>query len=188
MNSILERLTNHFVVNEVIRDEDREIYYYGLYQGFLIIVNIITAIIIGVIFRMVWQSILFMLAYVPLRTYGGGYHAKTEGRCYLISIALASGVLLAIKFILMTDLNILGLTGMGGIIIFGLAPIEDSNKPLNQVEKRVFRIRTRVVLTLQVLIVILTNALDFKEIALVISISIFTLSLMLILGKIRITD
>ena len=113
MNSILERLTNHFVVNEVIRDEDREIYYYGLYQGFLIIVNIITAIIIGVIFRMVWQSILFMLAYVPLRTYGGGYHAKTEGRCYLISIALASGVLLAIKFILMTDLNILGLTGMG---------------------------------------------------------------------------
>ena len=185
MNSMIKKLTNHFVVNGVIGDEDREICHYGLYQGILIIANIITTILIGFLFKMVWQSILFLISYIPLRTFGGGYHAKTEVRCYLFSIALTSTVLLAIRLIPLTDFIILGLIGIGGSIVLGLAPVDDSNKPLNQTEKRIYKRMVSIILIIEILTSISLLILSFSEIALVIAISICVLGSMLVLGRIR---
>lgn len=187
MNSVVQRLTNQFVVNGIIRDEDREIYYYGLYQGILIIANVVTTIILGFLFKMVWQSILFLVAYIPLRIYGGGYHAKTQSRCYLFSVVLTSLVLLAIKFIPMTDFNILGFAGVGGIIVLGLAPIGDSNKPLNQLEKGIYKGRASIILFIEILVAISLLVLNFTDIAMVMSISVCTLGFMLVLGRIKST-
>lgn len=82
------RIADLFVKNEVIACEDKDVYIYGLEQGFLMLTNIVTTILIGLVFRMVWQSIVFMMAYIPLRIYAGGYHTKTQLRCYLFSILL----------------------------------------------------------------------------------------------------
>ena len=68
-------------------------------------------------FRPVWERILFMIVYTLLRSYGGGYHAKSEFRCYLFSIVLILAVLLGIKIIPETDVIILGLAEVCGIII-----------------------------------------------------------------------
>lgn len=114
---MIEKITNYFVVNELIKDEDKEIYAYGLHQGLLILLNIATTILIGFMFRAVWESILFMIVYTPLRTYGGGYHAKSEVRCYLFSIVLILVVLLGVQIMPEIDVIILGLTEVGGIII-----------------------------------------------------------------------
>ncbi|MSU01477.1 accessory gene regulator ArgB-like protein [Tissierella pigra] len=182
-NNMIEKITNYFVVNELIKDEDKEIYAYGLHQGLLILINIITTILIGFIFKAVWESILFIIVYTPLRAYGGGYHAKTEVKCYLFSIALILVVLLGIKIIPDTDLIILALTEVGGIIIWFLAPVEDSNKPLDKEERIIYKKRTGIILTTEIIITISLLVLNFKEIALVMAISIFVVSLMLVLGK-----
>ena len=34
----------------------------------------------------VFESIAFLVFYIPLRSYAGGYHASTPWRCYFISI------------------------------------------------------------------------------------------------------
>ena len=81
---IAESLTN----SGVITTEDRELYEYGLHHGLLMIINLLTTVVIGLLFKMVWQSFVFMIAYIPLRTYAGGYHAKTQFRCYLLSIVI----------------------------------------------------------------------------------------------------
>ncbi|WMM26571.1 accessory gene regulator B family protein [Tissierella sp. MB52-C2] len=78
-NNMIEKVTSYFIANGVIEDEDRQIYAYGLHQGLLILLNITTTILIGFMFRAVWESILFMIVYIPLRAYGGGYHAKSKG-------------------------------------------------------------------------------------------------------------
>lgn len=182
ISSMAEKLTNHFVANGQIKNEDRELYYYGLRQGFLMIVNIVTMIIIGLLFKMTWQTILFLIAYIPLRTYGGGYHARTEFRCYLFSVGLIIIALLGIKFIPTTSFIIFSLVGVGGILIWCLAPVEDANKPLDRIETRVYRKRARIILTLEMLIVFLTVLLNFREIALVISTAVLVLGFMLVLG------
>lgn len=182
ISSMAEKLTNRFVANGQIKNEDRELYYYGLRQGFLMIVNIVTMLIIGLLFKMTWQAILFLGAYSPLRIYGGGFHAKTEFKCYLFSIGLTIIALLGIKFIPMTSFIIFSLIGVGGILIWCLAPVEDANKPLDEIENRVYRKRARIILIIETGIVLLAVLLNFKEIASVISIAILVLSIMLVLG------
>ena len=181
---MIEKIANYFIINDLIEDEDKEIYTYGLHQGLLILLNIITTILIGFIFRAVWESILFIIVYTPLRTYGGGYHAKSEVRCYLFSIVLILVVLLGIKFIPDADAIILALTEVGGVIIWFLTPVEDHNKPLTKEERTIYKRRTGIILITEIIITVSLLILNFKEVALVMAISIFIVSLMLVLGKV----
>ena len=183
--SLTQKVVKQLIENETIREEDEELYIYGLQQGLIIILNIFTTIGIGFIFGMVWQSILFMLTYIPLRTYAGGFHAKTQINCYLFSIALTVIMLLVIKFIPPTNFIILGIALIAGSLIIILAPIEDANKPLDKTEILVYRTRTRIIFGIQMSIIILLLFLGQKNISMCMSFSDFLLGCMLLLGKLK---
>ncbi len=71
--SISEKIVDKLTDSNIIESEDKDLYTYGFYQGFLIIFNILTAIAIGLLFKMVWESLVFLMAYIPpLRSYAGG--------------------------------------------------------------------------------------------------------------------
>ena len=184
MSSMVRRLTDYFVINEIIKDEDRDIYYYGLRQGFLILINSMTIIVIGLLSNMLWQTTLFLCTYIPLRIYGGGYHAKTEARCYLVSLIMIIVVLLAIKLIPLNVFVVLSFLGLGSLFIWILAPIEDANKPLDGMEKKVYKNRIRIILALKIVITLLAILLNLNAIALVISTSVLTMSFMLFAARI----
>ncbi|AWW28000.1 MULTISPECIES: accessory gene regulator B family protein [unclassified Acetobacterium] len=65
--AITERITDILVSHEIIIEENRNLYTYGLQQGLLMILNIATILGIGIVLNMVWESIIFLLTYVPLR-------------------------------------------------------------------------------------------------------------------------
>jgi accessory gene regulator B len=187
MVKLFDKLADQLIANNTINQEDKELYTYGLQQGSLIIINILTTILIGLMFQMVWQSVLFMLAYIPLRSYAGGYHASTQLKCYLLSILLNVLVLLTIKFIPWTNFIILGITLLAATIILLLAPVEDSNKPLDDMEVKVYKNRTRILLICEIIVLMFVIVLDFKQIASCIVLSLLVLSVMLVLGKIKLS-
>lgn len=168
-----------------IREDEKELYTYGLQQGIFIILNIVTTIVIGLISDMLWQSVLFMAAYLPLRSFAGGYHARTQLRCYLYSITLIITVLSAIRFIPWTNFICLGTALFAGAIIFTLGPVEDINKPLDQIEVAVYKKSTRIILALEFLIILLLLALKLNKALSCIAVSLFALSVMLVLGKLK---
>ena len=90
VKSSVERL----IRNGIIKESERELYYFGVNGLCLFLVNIATSVIIGILFGMLWQSLLFSAAYIPLRSYAGGYHAKTPGMCYILSTILIACVLM----------------------------------------------------------------------------------------------
>lgn len=149
------------------------------------IVNVITTLLIGFFFGMIWETIVFMIAYLPLRSFAGGYHTSTQLRCYLFSIGLISIALFLIKGISETNVNILILTSIASIIVFLLSPVEDRNKPLDKTEIIVYRKRARGILFIEVIINILFLLLGFTSVLLCISISLFMLSIMLIFGAVK---
>lgn len=185
MKKIVKRWTSYLVANDIIKEQEKEIYSYGLYQGLLIVINILTTIAIGFLFAMVVESVLFMVAYIPLRSYGGGYHAKTQLRCYFVSIILIILSLSLLKFITIRWIIILGVSGVSGGIVYLLAPVEDKNKPLDQMEYTIYEKKSRSILLVEMLAILLLYLLGFKKISLVISISIFMVSLMLVMGAIK---
>jgi accessory gene regulator B len=145
--------------------------------------NIIITIFIGLLLQMMWQSLLFMVSYIPLRTYAGGYHAGTQLRCFWYSILLILVVLLAIKFIPWTNFIILGLALVSGTVIYLLAPMEDENKPLSKSEVKVYKNRARVILLLELvsIFILITNNMYAEGVCVLLS--ILALSIMLFMGK-----
>ncbi len=183
--SFWDKAIDQLVEGNVIKEDDKELYFYGLKQGLIMLANVITIIIIGLIFGMVWQSIIFMVAYLPLRSYAGGYHAKTQIQCYLFSIVLIFAVLFAIKFISWTSLICFSLAFVAGVVIFILAPLEDSNKPLDDTETAVYKKRTRIILSTEFCILLIMLVLDVSQISICISVSFLAMGSMLLLGKLN---
>jgi len=82
------KIGNNLVHSNVVKEEDAEIYIYGINQILSSVVNVSSALIIGFIFGVFLEVAVFMAAYIPLRSFAGGYHAKTPLRCYIFSVIM----------------------------------------------------------------------------------------------------
>ena len=83
----MKKLTYKFILTlinrNIIEEEDKEIYSYGFNQILFIMLNFITILIIGILFNMLFETIIFMSTYIPIRIYAGGYHARKQTKCYI---------------------------------------------------------------------------------------------------------
>jgi len=180
---ISEKIVDSFVNDGIVKDDDRELYQYGVRQGFSLILNIVTTLIIGLLLNMVWQSAMFMLYYAPIRIYAGGYHAKTQLRCYVLSSIMVTIVLLAIKYFTFTDITCVVLLAISDLVIFLFSPTEDKNKPLDELEKKVYRKRTLVILTVDSVLICEFIFLKFFDVAICGVLALLALSVMLIVAR-----
>ena len=182
---IAEKIANALVDLGTVPLEDKELYEYGIRQGILLVINIITAALIGLVVGMAWQSMVFLIVYYPIRSYAGGYHANHPLTCYLFSIPLILIVLMGIKLIPWNNYAILAVLVLAGLIIGLLAPVEDFNKPLDQIERKVYRRKTLIYLSGLSCIIVIALLLNLEQIALCLMMAAVTVSIMLILGVIK---
>lgn len=138
-----ERVADSLVSTGAAPAEDKALYEYGIRQGIFLVINIATAVLIGLSIGMLWQCVIFLIAYNQVRSYAGGYHARTPLACYLISIPTTMAVLLAIKLLPWSG-YLCAIVLFCSIAAIGLlAPVADPNKPLNEREMSVYKNRAR---------------------------------------------
>jgi len=182
IDKVVTAAVESLLKNNLLKQTEIELYRFGINRLLLFCINITTTIIIGIICGMVWQSILFSVAYIPLRRYAGGYHAKTQQECYVLSTLLVFSVLKSIRWFLENNLIILLIVLSSSVIIFIKAPIESNNKPLNKKERNAFRKKTRVLLTIQLMLLFLFLVVNI-EVAICISLSIVSSAFMLVIPE-----
>lgn len=182
-----EKIVETLIYNKIIPKEDRELYTYGFQQGWIFLTNIFTTILIGWVFNMLRESIVFLIIYMPLRFYAGGYHAKTPLRCYLLSILLISTVLLGTKTFQWIDslLIIFIATTWAGGIIYLLAPVESRNKPLCDKERKVYKSRTGIILLFLFTMELVLCISGQEEIVIAIIMTFIAVAMMEIAGLIK---
>ena len=179
---LFNKITESFVAKGIITNEEQDICTYGLRQGTIMFLNVLTTIFIGLIFNVLWQCTVFLLAYIPLRPYAGGYHAKTQFRCYFLSIVMMVIIALLIKHIQWNEITIIIFTLVSSGIIFLLAPVGDSNKPLDEKETHVYRKKSRLILLFEIFIICVFIRLKYREASIAVMLSITVLAVALILG------
>lgn len=134
----------------IIKEEDREIYQFGIRNGFIILLNIATAFLIGLFTEQLLVVCVFTVSFMSLRSFTGGYHCDSRLFCYIGSnlvlfIPVYTGGLLvktpvpAVLLILAASLG----------IILALSPMHSKNRKLDQKEKRHFGRRARITAILQ---------------------------------------
>lgn len=178
---MFEKIISGCIDNGTINAEDKEIYEYGLNHIAAMFLNVLTTMIISFIFGMVWQSILFMISYIPLRSYAGGYHARTKLGCYLFSTILVICVLLSIKYLSYNKIFLLSMTFISGAIILIFAPIGDKNKSLDKIEIKVFKKRTKITLFVEIGLIFLLIAMNLNFIAICIITSMILAGFMILI-------
>jgi len=181
-NNVPARITDSLVKASAVPAEDRELYEFGIRQGIFLVINIATSLLIGLFMGMIWQCIVFMLAYNPIRSYAGGYHAGTPLKCYLLSIPVIISVLFGISLIPWNGYIVVISVILTGIIVLLLAPVEDANKPLDEVETVVFGRRARIILAIVSLAAVALWFAGAEQFAPAAVMALVLISIMLILG------
>ncbi|MEG0830358.1 MAG: accessory gene regulator B family protein [Anaerovoracaceae bacterium] len=177
---LINASVNALIQKKIIEKSEEELYFFGINQLYVFLLNIATTVVLGAICGMIWQSILFSVAYIPLRRYAGGYHAKTQGMCYCMSILLIVCVLMIIHFVSFEKIGLIIMLVLSFIIIFARAPVESENKALSTAENKIYRLKSRVILTIEVSCALLLFLLS-KELAVCIIMAICCSAFMLII-------
>jgi accessory gene regulator B len=84
MTGLLKRITDSWEKSGIIEKTDEDIYEYGLDLIVSTIFNITAVLVTAVFIDKLLVSALLLAAVIPLQSYGGGYHAVTHLRCFLI--------------------------------------------------------------------------------------------------------
>lgn len=188
---MIEKLASGIVAwqikRQILKPEDKELYCYAfellINQAF----NILIAIVIAIVFDSAAFVFIFLLCYIPLRSFAGGYHAKTNGGCSLVSAVILCFVCwLTPRFPSSWILVTAAVAAVvSGLAVFCLAPVEDSNKPLDAKEGRRYRVRSRILWIAESCLWILCYSYKFPRAVLVIALSHLILSVMLAAGSVK---
>ena len=182
---ITEKIVSNMEKQNIIQTNRKSVYKYGINQMLNMLLNIITFIAIGLFFDMILETVIFTLAYIPLRIYAGGFHAKTPFKCWIISAIMLLLTLLFIRYV-NADIKFYDLLALiGSAVIIAFSPVEDKNKPLDSIEKIVYKKRCILVFAMELLLAVALRFFNKNDITICIEVTWFALSIMLIAGKIK---
>jgi len=157
-NLIAKNIMEHSSANA----EDFEVHVFGAQQGLVILLNIITFVVIGLLVGVFWQIVIFACAYISLRVYTGGYHASTPVRCYIMSTVMILFFALLMRFVVVEPYAVVSLLALCGLAICFAAPIDNENKRIDSDEKRVYKRRAVIIGAAQITIALVCLWLGFN--------------------------
>ena len=179
------KIGNDLVKSKVVEAEDAEIYIYGINQILTSVLNVSSALIIGLIFGVFPEIAVFMAAYIPLRSFAGGYHAKTPLSCYVFSVIMLIVVSIGLKYLHLADWVYYAVLVAATLVVLVLSPVEDRNKPLAEIEQKVYKKRTMNIAAAEVMVCLALKFVGYDNLFVAVVYSFVVLSFMLVAGKVK---
>ena len=151
--------------NSISKDDYDEVAYYryGVEITISTILNVVLIILLGLLFGQLFSSIIFLLCFVTLRQFTGGFHADTYLKCNSIFCAVYLTVLTAYYFT-WQSLTVLPCVLIGAACIFIIylnCPIENIHKKITPSQKVKLRyasvLFSSILCLLSVCMVVLSN-------------------------------
>ena len=167
IDRIVTRLIDYQISRGFLEENDRKLYQYGYLILFEYIINVLAAVFIAAIFRAYGIVIVFTLAFMLVRSYVGGYHAKSGTRCFVMSATMQILVILAVRAMVNVDLcvSILVIEIFMLPYIFRKIPLPVPNKPISDNERRIFCKKAKIIYVLELIICLCFIGLDKMQYA-----------------------
>ncbi|WP_341876820.1 accessory gene regulator B family protein [Defluviitalea saccharophila] len=139
-------ITSFLVHENIIRDDDYEIYQYGTEQILINLTMLLVIIIIATIVNMWAETIFFLVSMLPIRAVAGGFHASTPLKCNVLTVSVYILNIIFINFFKnhMTIYILLALLSFVMFSIFRYAPVDHKNKVLHQDEFIIVKKKSRI--------------------------------------------
>ena len=158
---MFQRIAKHiysYLSNKgILNQEDEDIYIYALEVITLNMSIFVVIFTISVMAKHVEMFVSFLVFFIPLRIFCGGYHAKRSETCFVLSILSYVLVLIIVDNYPQLYLNevLQVITVFMLIIMFILAPLVNENHPIGEVQYRRNKGIVRLLLVIDFVLLIL---------------------------------
>lgn len=126
-------LSHRMVERGIIKEEEQELYQFGIRNGMILLLNVVTALVIGLLTEQLAVVAVFTLSFMVLRSYTGGYHSDSRIFCYLGSnLVLLVPVYTQAVFCKTSLAWLLAVLLVSAGIIFLLSPMHSKNRKLEK--------------------------------------------------------
>lgn len=137
--TLAEHIVGKLIAASVVEEADRELYVYGFFLLITRFFFFLVTAAFGCFLRIPWESVIFYIVFILLRSYAGGVHAKTEAACTGWT-TLAMGIAVAaIKTLEASNGKALPLLIFSNLCLLLFSPLDSREKPLDAEEKRRYR-------------------------------------------------
>ena len=182
---ISDMMAFYLLNKKLITEEELPIYRYGLNAFINSLLQIILLSFLGICYGLILETVAFLLTFILLRRFTGGYHAKTKLKCLLCGMFMwfiavsVSKVTLPVNADLFLNLVIVVFSVN---VTFKYAPVEHRNKPLS---KRVYKQSmkcSRVCMSSFAMIGVLMRFVDIS-ISYTIVITVLLVNILILMGR-----
>lgn len=176
-------LVNKMIDFNIIKENDRALYLYGLKEGCICFQNILITVVFSAVFGNFLKTIIFLGAYVPLRSYAGGYHATSTKRCLVYSL----GLILILEFyfsyrVMLRGKYLIFALIIAIYIIYKYSPLQSVNKPLSSNEKYHYAVIVKKILFVECGLIMIFSILNLSAAIDGISIALIVEGVLLTVG------
>lgn len=187
INNLATHITEKLISSNTIKPEDRDLYIYGIFMLLSQLLFILLTVVFGLVLNCVVESIVFYIAFQFIRRYAGGYHAKTETRCEIMSTLSIFACLVVIRLSKLYGFDniLLCLAIVTAISIAVLCPLGTPEKPLSEKEFRYFRKISWLILLIITLLTIVSYTFKWEILFSPCCMSLILESILILSGKIK---
>ena len=166
-------------------EEKKAVFVYGLECGLNELTSDVMLLILALFIGRAWEMAVWIVVFNMFRLNVGGYHAKTSERCILMSTVLGILCVCLYPYILGSKAVIIGISVVCMVLIFCIAPVINKNKRSVTEERcRKSKILARVFSVVAVFICMLLTALQWNEVAAMISVSVLSVCFLGVVGMV----
>lgn len=185
ITSIAQSIASYLIRNKIIESEKLDIYIYGFEIMISTIVSILVGLVLGIVFSQLTETIVFLLIFVLLRSYCGGYHTDTYLKCNIVFAVNITAVMLILKFVSSYPFVInVAVIAFALLTIAMLAPVENIYKPLTKSEKKSYKIKASF-LTATISVIAFISLTVSEYYSLVIGTALFSVSVSMIIENLK---
>lgn len=189
----MSRRLSYYCVNILkcyanIDEEDTDIYQFGIEMIIMHIFHFVIMMLVGIILKKPKETLAFIMIYSKMRTTAGGQHFKSKGLCFGSSVGLIMIVMCPIKiknlmYLLQWKWTFFLLL-CGTLCICMLAPCDNINKPMDNIEKEEYR-KQAISMTCVFAFIYLASVYAYPIIGYIIAISFFLEGVGLVWGTVQ---
>lgn len=176
-----KHIIEYLIRQGAISQQNAVVYLYGLQSLLQAAACYGTMLFLAAVTHHVIDTILFLLIFLPIRKYAGGYHSSTPLRCFLLSIAAWAVIMTLCQFTYSPVLCVV--TALSVAILWRFAPLPHHNNPLSEKRMREVTHIIRVILAVVVLCFIILMLLRQMHFTALICYTLLTCALSLLVQK-----
>lgn len=156
MNNVFIYISKILNENKIIDSKDEEVFKYGL-EGFITaVLEILSVLIVSAILGNFINTIIFFIAFLPLRLYAGGYHAETRLNCYLVLLFVYYCFILLTNYIANSYITVFEICSLVLTVITVMlaSPIINANKKASKKEISFYREKSIKIMIIENIVIL----------------------------------